>query len=180
MASPIPNIEAPDSLSPVSLARRLGAIIYDALLLLALWLVVALIFLGISSQTQLHLIPIQFVTNLIVAWGFFAWFWTHGGQTLGMQTWTLRLVTDSGHPVGLWSATLRYLVALAQWLLILLGVHLTREHGAGASIAVTAVLVLALGLSQLHPSRLMLHDWLSGTQLHRIPAQRTKRPEPTS
>jgi len=153
--------------SPAGLTRRLGAVIYDSLLLLALWLVLGLIFLGLSSRLQINLVPVQFVANLVLAWGFFVWFWTHGGQTLGMQTWSLHLVTASGRPVTVWPATVRYLVALAQWLLLLLGVHLARTHGAPAAIAVTALVLLGLGVSLLHPRQQMFHDWLSGTQLQR-------------
>ena len=32
---------------------------------------------------------------IIASWGFYAWFWRHGGQTLGMQAWKL-LARDVG------------------------------------------------------------------------------------
>ena len=43
---------------------------------------------------------------------YFIWFWTHGGQTLAMQTWKIRLVTLEGNNVGLKQAITRYLLAL--------------------------------------------------------------------
>jgi uncharacterized RDD family membrane protein YckC len=156
---------------PVSLLRRLGAALYDSLLLLAIWMVIALLFLPLGEIAGRTLIPLQFGANLIAAWLFFTWFWTRTGQTLGMQTWNIRLLTDEGAPVNRWRATLRYLVALAQWLTLLLAVHLARQHGAVVTIPATALLLLGIGLTQLHPSRLMLHDWLSRTVLVRSSAR---------
>lgn len=155
----------------VGLLRRLSSVIYDGLLILALWMVVGLVFVLIGNLTGHALIPLQFVTNLLVAWAFFFWFWTHTGQTLGMQAWNITLRDPAGGSVSRWQATLRYLVALAQWLIVLLIVFLGREHGPIAGIAASAGLVFAIGLSLLHPQRLMLHDWLSGTRLVRLPRQ---------
>ena len=31
----------------------------------------------------------------LVTFGFFGWFWTHGGQTIGMRAWKIRLVSDT-------------------------------------------------------------------------------------
>ena len=30
---------------------------------------------------------------------YFAWFWSHGGQTVAMKTWHIRLLTHDGRPV---------------------------------------------------------------------------------
>ncbi|TVP93076.1 MAG: RDD family protein [Thioalkalivibrio sp.] len=155
----------------VGLLRRFGSMIYDGLLLLAIWLVLGLLFVFLGNLVGRPMIPLQFVVNLVAAWLFLAWFWTRTGQTLGMQTWNIRLRDDDGGPVTVWKATLRYLVALAQWLLLLFAIHLAREYGAAVTIVVTALVVVGLGISQLHPRRLMLHDWLSGTVLVHAPKQ---------
>jgi len=140
-------------------------------LLLAIWMVLGLLFVFLGNLTGRTLIPLQFVANLVAAWLFLAWFWTRTGQTLGMQTWQIRLRDERGGPVTRWKATLRYLVALAQWLLVLFAIHLAREYGAAVTVVVTALALVGLGLSQLHPRRLMLHDWLSGTVLVHAPRQ---------
>ena len=58
---------------------------------------------------QLYLLGCPFV--------FFGWFWTHGGQTLGMRAWRLRLLDAEGGPVTWRQSLLRvagaYLSALA-------------------------------------------------------------------
>ncbi|WP_018950497.1 RDD family protein [Thioalkalivibrio sp. ALMg11] len=153
---------------PTSLLRRLSAIIYDALLLIAIWMVLGLLVVVLGNTTGLYSPRAHFVLNLIVAWGFFYWFWTRTGQTLGMQAWNIQLRTEGGHAVHAWQATLRYLVAVAQWLVILMAIWAVREHGAVAITVVTAAALFALGLSQFHPRRWMLHDWLSSTELVRI------------
>nr|WP_296751029.1 RDD family protein [Thioalkalivibrio sp.] len=156
---------------PVGLLRRLAAMIYDGLLLLAIWMVLGLVFVLVEEVTGYTLIPLQFVVNLLAAWFFFAWFWTRTGQTLGMQAWNIQLRDEAGGPANPKQATLRYLVALAQWLVVLLGIYLAREHGALVTAGATALLVVGLGLSQAHPRRAMLHDWLSGTELVRVTRQ---------
>jgi len=161
----------PTEQEPVSLLRRLGSIIYDGLLLLAIWMVLGLVFVLLGNLIGRTLIPLQFAANLVAGWLFLGWFWTRTGQTLGMQTWQIRLRDERGGAVTRWKATLRYLVALAQWLLVLFAIHLAREYGAGVTITVTALALVGLGLSQLHPRRLMLHDWLSGTVLVHAPRQ---------
>ena len=156
---------------PVGLLRRLAAMIYDGLLLLAIWMVLGLVFVLVGEVTGRALIPLQFVVNLLAAWASFAWFWTRTGQTLGMQAWNIQLRDEAGVRVSPKQATLRYLVALSQWLGILLGIYLARQHGPLVTAAATAVLLAGLGLSQAHARRAMLHDWLSGTVLVRVRGQ---------
>ena len=42
----------------------------------------------------------------------FIYCWTHGGQTLPMKTWHIRLVTQSGSAISLWTGIRRYSFAL--------------------------------------------------------------------
>ena len=55
---------------------------------------------------------------------YFTWFWTHGGQTLAMKTWRIRLVAADGRPVNIWRAMARYLLA---WLWFLPGLALALQ-----------------------------------------------------
>ncbi len=52
---------------------------------------------------------------------FFAGFWTHGGQTLGMRAWRIRLVGRGGGRVSWGQATLRFFAAIVSWLALGLG-----------------------------------------------------------
>ncbi|OYV77644.1 MAG: hypothetical protein B7Z66_03920 [Chromatiales bacterium 21-64-14] len=49
---------------------------------------------------------------LLVIYGFFGWFWTHGGQTLGMRAWRIQVRRTDGGSVTWGRAALRFLGAL--------------------------------------------------------------------
>lgn len=132
--------------APPSLWRRLAAMFYDAWLILAMWLLgVTVDFfirkaLGVNTDGAHPLLQAYLVTCPFL---FFGWFWTHGGQTLGMRAWRLKLFSDDGNTVG-WRASI---VRVA-------GAHLS---------------LFALGLGYLwilfDRRRLAWHDHLSRTRL---------------
>lgn len=116
--------ERPDSFSHPSLWRILAAIFYDS------WLLGALILLGATIDTfTRHLfdycaatsyIPLQ-IYCLLAPLIFFVGFWTHGGQTLGMRAWRIRVVTSQGQPITFRQAINRYFAAILSWLACGLG-----------------------------------------------------------
>jgi uncharacterized RDD family membrane protein YckC len=57
----------------------------------------------------------------LVTFGFVGWFWTHGGQTLGMKAWRLRLLAADGMGVGWGRAALRFTGALLSFACLGLG-----------------------------------------------------------
>jgi uncharacterized RDD family membrane protein YckC len=96
-----------------------AAIFYDTLLLGALLLVaVALVTFSLEMGLGYELDPthpLYRIYLLLVSIAFFVWFWTHGGQTLGMRAWRLRVVRSDGQPLELKDALLRYAAALLSW-----------------------------------------------------------------
>jgi uncharacterized RDD family membrane protein YckC len=102
------------------LLRRLAAIGYDSLLLAALYVLVsALVVLpagmlfGVPEPAGDALVRLLLQLLLIlVTLGFFVGFWLHGGQTLGMRAWRIRVVRADGHPLHAGNALLRALGAL--------------------------------------------------------------------
>jgi uncharacterized RDD family membrane protein YckC len=99
-----------------SLLRRLAALLYDGVLLLglvmlAIWVLIAPYDL-IAARPYPHgdllyrtLLQAYLVT---VIGGFYVYFWTHGGQTLGMRSWRFRVLRDDGSPLGLADALRRF------------------------------------------------------------------------
>lgn len=77
--------------------RRLAALLYEGVLLFGIVFFAALAFALVFQQRNglVH-------HRLLAAWialvvgAYFVWFWTHGGQTLPMKTWRLRLVAADG------------------------------------------------------------------------------------
>lgn len=58
---------------------------------------------------------------LLLAFGFFGWFWTQGGQTLGMRAWKIRVV-DLNNNYSTWTqAGRRFLWSLTSWMVFGLG-----------------------------------------------------------
>lgn len=93
--------------------RRLLSMIYEFLLLAAVLFIASFVFHLIFRDTgSLFFRPAFQLYLLLVAGIYFTWFWTHGGQTLPMQTWKLRVITADGKRVNLKRAVARYLFAV--------------------------------------------------------------------
>ncbi|WNW13574.1 RDD family protein [Pseudomonas sp. DTU_2021_1001937_2_SI_NGA_ILE_001] len=120
--------------APAHLLRRLAAIAYDLLLCLAVQIVTAfvykLIWMAFVGEARLRELsdagatdgdPLLSSLLLLVTFGFFAKFWTHGGQTLGMQVWGVRVQNADGSAISLTQALLRFMVAIASALCLGLG-----------------------------------------------------------
>ena len=108
------------------LLRRLAAILYDALLLLALWFLATLPFIAIEGGESIEpgSGPLHFVYQLTLigmAYAFFVGFWCHRGRTLGMQSWGLQLQTPDGKIPSIGAATIRFFAAVVSWLPLGLG-----------------------------------------------------------
>jgi uncharacterized RDD family membrane protein YckC len=102
--------------------RRLGAIFYDGLLLIALvFVATALITLPLGNPSGDWLLAFQFFIFEIIPLVFFSGFWIWGGQTLGMRAWRLKLVRMDGEPVGWFDALKRYLAGTLSLIVFGLG-----------------------------------------------------------
>jgi uncharacterized RDD family membrane protein YckC len=138
----------PDVSHP-ALLRRLAAVAYDWLLLMAVFLLIGFVYVPLVGGAPYSLaarLGLQLLL-LSVAWLFFAWFWTHGGQTLGMRAWRIRVVARDGGPVGWGAATLRFFAAFLSFLFAGLG----------------------FGWATLDRDRRAWHDYLSRTDLILLP-----------
>lgn len=98
--------------APARLWRRLAAMTYDGLLILAIWLLTLLLMVVANGGEAVFGAPVQSLLFLELV-TFFAYFWCTGGQTAGMRAWRLRLVSDDGGSVSLNQAMLRLFGALA-------------------------------------------------------------------
>lgn len=93
--------------------RRIVSMLYELLLILAVLFIAAFIFHFIfRDTTAIYFKPLFQFYMLIVMGTYFIWFWTHGGQTLAMQTWKIRLVNKDGSGLNRKQAITRYLLAL--------------------------------------------------------------------
>ncbi len=134
-----------------SLPRRLGAILYDSLLILALLFLGTLPFIAMRGGEPVAAGDLGYrLTMLLIVYLFFLVFWTRYGRTLGMQSWGLRIETPDGHAPGVGQSSLRFVAALVSWL------------PAG----------LGFWWQLVDNDRLAWHDRLSGTRLRYYPKEK--------
>lgn len=108
--------DSPEAPCRPSLFRHLGAMLYDSLLLLSILLLAGLIAVALNSGKAIgHGNPFFFIYLLAVSFLFYGWFWTHGGQTLGMRSWKIKLVSYDNGEVSWQRAFIRFSIALVSW-----------------------------------------------------------------
>jgi len=104
-----------------SLWRRLFTVCYDGVIIFCLFLLFTAIILSLTPD---HEIKFKLLYQLLLGsiwFSFFAWFWLHGGQTLGMAAWRLKLVSIDEHPVTFKRVLQRWILAFPAWLCFGLG-----------------------------------------------------------
>jgi uncharacterized RDD family membrane protein YckC len=158
----------PTDLSTPSLRRRLACFVYEGVLLFGVVVGTELIFAPLVQQRHALYLREWGMALLFAVLGlYFVWFWTHGGQTLAMKTWRIRVVTERGGPLTMPRALARYLAAWLWFLPPLAMVSLQlRSLGGAAAFAVVLIYTLAYAaFPKLHRSQQFPHDILCGTRL---------------
>ena len=100
---------------------------------------------------------------------YFTYFWGHGGQTLPMQTWHIRLTSADYLPVTFMQASIRYCAAWMWFLpafIIIAALDLKRWPSLLLLFAGMCIWALA---SKLDPNGQFLHDRLAKTRLVAVP-----------
>jgi uncharacterized RDD family membrane protein YckC len=104
----------------VGLLRRLGAMLYDSLAAFSvLFIADALVVIPLQALWGIESIgkhPLFQLYQFVVIYVFFAWFWVHGGQTLGLRAWRIRVVREDGAPLQWSDAAKRFAAAILSWL----------------------------------------------------------------
>jgi len=105
-----------------SIFKRFAACVYELLLLIAIWLVCAGLFVMLfgNADNVLKRLCLQLILWL-VAGTYFVLCWRKSGQTLAAQTWKIKLVNAQNETLGTKQAILRYALASASLLALGLG-----------------------------------------------------------
>ncbi len=107
---------------PPGFFRRLAAMVYDSFLLVALWFLATALLLPLNGGHAFSSGQLFYPVYLLsVSFGFYGWFWTHGGQTLGLKAWKIKVLTLEGRPLTWKQAAWRFLAALLSWVVCGLG-----------------------------------------------------------
>ncbi len=100
-------------MKPTGLLRRIGAMLYDALLVIALLFLATVPFIAARRGEAVEPEnPLYQVTLVLVVYAFFVGFWSRRGRTLGMQSWGLQLQTADGQLPNLRACSIRFVVAI--------------------------------------------------------------------
>lgn len=109
---PSPNA-VPHVVRTAGLARRLASMLYESLLLTAV-LIFGWIFPHILLAAFAQVLAPKWVAAthaFLLLLLYFAWCWLHGGQTLAMKTWKIRVISADGARLRPAQAALRYMAA---------------------------------------------------------------------
>jgi len=142
-----------------SLRRRLASLFYETLLLAGV-LLVAFLLPQLALGMAFGIVapgPLLIAHVCIVVLVYFVWQWRHGGQTLAMKTWRLRLVGIDGTPPSLGQLLLRQILS---WPSVLF-------YGAGLLWAF------------FDRDRQFVHDRPAGTRIIFVPPTTAANPPPT-
>lgn len=168
---------ARDERKPMSLSaqpcppwRRLAALAYDLLIVLAIMMAVGLacqLATGgtlITTGPQVH-VPLwyQALQSAVVA-AYFIASWRRGGQTLGMRAWRIRVSRDDGTAISLLQAVTRLVVGAAPLALLLI------EPLVGARATpwlLAAAWAAWFACMPFDPRRRALHDLAADTEVRR-------------
>jgi uncharacterized RDD family membrane protein YckC len=150
-----------------SLARRLAAMAYESLIVVAILVVASFAFMGAATTRLEGLVRHLFQAYLFLTVGlYFVWCWRRGGQTLPMKAWKLRVVRRDGGPLETPRAVLRYVcAAFAFGSSAAAAAVLWREPGARLAWLALAPGALTLAWSLVDAERQFLHDRLAGTRI---------------
>jgi uncharacterized RDD family membrane protein YckC len=172
-AGPGAGIAAPSGVATTraTLPRRLGALVYESLLVVALVLVTGfllapLISPGARADGALALPStvgrlLSFAGVAGTAMLYCVWCWSEGRRSLPMKTWRLALRTRDGGPVSVRRATVRYLACWIGPVLAVLAYLALSRHGLGAHAA--WLVAFNFLWAAIDPERQFLHDRLAGT-----------------
>lgn len=150
-----------------SLRRRLACFLYEGVLLFGVVMISAYLFSTLTQQR--HALQarhgLQFFMFVVLGI-YFVWFWSHGGQTLAMKTWHIRLRRVGGGALTQARAFARFVLSWVWFLPPLALMWGLRPVTGTTALLILTGWVLLYGLSsRLHPARQYWHDALCGTEL---------------
>lgn len=143
--------------------------VYEALLLFGVVFISGWLFDTLTqSHDMLALRHARQVWLFIVLGAYFVFFWRHGGQTLAMKTWRIKLVAPGFTQIPHRQAWVRYLLSW-MWFLPALALSEALHLQGWASVAlIFAGMALWALTIFIDKERQFLHDRLAGTRLIKI------------
>jgi len=140
--------------------------VYESLLLFSLLFTGGYLFDTLTQSNHALFLRESRQAFLFLVLGlYFVWFWTHGGQTLPMKTWRIRLVCPNGNAITWQRACIRYFLASALFvgpLALAWTLGLQRWEALAVFMLGTLILVFTVKFDR---DKQFLYDRLAGTRL---------------
>jgi len=161
---------SPATALPCPLWRRLLALVYDLLIVVAIMMVAVMIGLLLThgqlvdADGRLQALWFPLFEGVLVA-AYFVTSWLRGGQTIGMRPWHIRVTRADGGAPSLQQAVIRVLVAAAPLLMLML------QSRIGLRATLWALLGVWAGwfaVALFDPRRRALHDLAANTEIRRL------------
>jgi uncharacterized RDD family membrane protein YckC len=131
---------------PAGIGLVVASAIYDGLVALAILFAATALVVTANGGNSIPPGTIVYELGLTATpFPYFAWCWLHGGRTLGMRAWRVRLARTDGGPMTIRDAATRYVGALLSW----------------------SVCGLGFLWMLLPPAHMSWHDRLSATRVYR-------------
>lgn len=140
--------------------------VYEAMLLFGVVFIAGWLFDTLTqSRHALYLRNARQLWLFLVLGLYFVYFWSHGGQTLAMKTWRIKVATPGCDRIPRRQAIVRYLLA---WLWFLPAIAFDYAFGLtgwASLVAIVSGIALWATTALFDKDRQFLHDRLAGTRL---------------
>ncbi len=106
--------------------RRSASFLYDCLLLIALFFIITAIAIAFNDGQAIQN-PVYYLALYLVGFIFFDWFWRHGGQTLGMSAWRIKVEGTQHQSISFSQSLMRYLSGTVLFVITLFYMFFNKE-----------------------------------------------------
>ena len=162
--TPLPIDTTP--LPTARLRKRLLCMVYEAMLLFGILFIATWAFSTLLQQRHALYLRDALQDWLFVVLGvYFCWIWTHGGQTLAMKTWRIKVLDRHGLALSQTLALKRFFLS-GMWFAPPLALAWFIDLPVMTTLAAACIWVLLwAGASRFAPREQFWHDVWAGTQL---------------
>ena len=105
----------------LSIWRRLLSILYDSFLIFALLIIMSMPFYSFNIEEDFTLKVMMQIYFYFIIQFFFVWFWVNNQATLGMRSWGITIVDESGNGISYKRAIIRFNMAIISFAIFGLG-----------------------------------------------------------
>ena len=157
--------------SKAGIAMRLLASGYDIIILFGICFLAFVPLTMLEQSTGAAPNWLKGLLLLAIAYAYFVGFWLKGGATTGMRPWKLKIaMTDTGNPLTLATASIRFAILMLTWLTLGMTLWYISTKDTDHFLFFLAAIIPAVSLvvMLLSRERAALQDIISGTGIFKV------------